>query len=170
MAFSYKPLWCMLTEKGISKTAFREKLGLSTATLAKLSANKPVSSEVLARICEFFGCGLENVVEYVSNMKLFFINISDYILGYDYTIYIDRWPECRIKLQDKHFEYLYKMNKLDFKELIFKLECAANEMNFPNAGIIGTTKIKFDSFNQVITINGSFAVTENLLLWLIQQV
>ena len=167
MAFSYKPLWCMLTEKGISKTVFREKLNLSTATLAKLSADKAVSSEVLARICEFFGCGLNDVVVYVSDIEQFFINISDDILGYGYTIYGDKWPECRIELTKGQFNYIYSMTDVDLKALILTLEKNANEKHFPNVGILGSTRIKFDITRQMMIISGSFAVTEGLLVSII---
>lgn len=170
MAFSYKPLWCMLADKGISKTVFREKLNLSTATLAKLSSDKPVSSEILARICEFFGCRLEDIVVYVSDMEQFFINISEEILGYEYTIYIDKWPECKIQLKKQHFDYLNRLSDIEWKNLIFSAEQLANSKHFPNAGIIGTTKVKMDTREQLLIINGSFAVTEEIMLWIIEHI
>ncbi len=158
----------MLAEKGISKTQFREKLGISTATLAKLSSDKPVSSDVLARICEYFSCGLENVVIYVSDMEQFFINIDDKILGWKYTVYIDKWPECIVRLTKQQFSFCNMLDKSEFQKIIKTFELQANAENIPNAGIIDTTQVRLDPIKETIIINASFAVTEKLILWIIQ--
>jgi len=62
MGFSYKPLWHLLLELDINKTQFREELGLSTATLAKLGKDEYVSMDVLDKICTKYDVGLEKVV------------------------------------------------------------------------------------------------------------
>lgn len=54
MPFSYKPLWKILLEHDLSKTEFRELLGLSTATLAKLGKGEYVALEVIDKICTYF--------------------------------------------------------------------------------------------------------------------
>ena len=43
MKISYKKLFNMLKERNISKTALKEAIDLSSATLAKLSKNEPIS-------------------------------------------------------------------------------------------------------------------------------
>lgn len=170
MGYSYKPLWNLLTEKGITKTAFREKIGISTSTLAKLSANKPVSTEVLAKICEFFGCRLENIAEYASDMELFMIGIEQAILGWNYTIYIDRWPECTFKLTQNQMQFLAQVSEKHLlQEIIFKCEQKANFEHQPNGGILGATKLRFDPSETKLIINGSFAVVENFMPWLIEE-
>lgn len=62
MSFSYQNLWNMLERYHMNKTDLRQKLGLSTATLAKLSANQPVALEVLDKICEELGCSIGDVL------------------------------------------------------------------------------------------------------------
>ncbi len=63
LSVSYKPLWHRLVSDGLSKTEFREKVGISTPTLAKLGKNEYVSMEIIDKICQYFGCRIEDVVE-----------------------------------------------------------------------------------------------------------
>jgi DNA-binding Xre family transcriptional regulator len=51
MGFSYNLLWKLLIDKGMNKTELRKRTGIGTGTLAKLSANKYVSLEVIEKIC-----------------------------------------------------------------------------------------------------------------------
>lgn len=64
MSFSYKPLWKLLVDKSISKTEMRLKLGLSPATIAKMSKNEYVSLEVLDRICCHFEVQPNEIIEW----------------------------------------------------------------------------------------------------------
>lgn len=64
MAFSFKPLWHLLLEKDMTKTEFREALGLSTSTLAKLGKDEYVALEVLDKICNHFGVPVEQIIEH----------------------------------------------------------------------------------------------------------
>lgn len=56
MNISYDKLFKKLKEKEISKTELRKNLKISTATLAKLSKNEPVSMKVIEDICNFLSC------------------------------------------------------------------------------------------------------------------
>lgn len=67
MPFSYKPLWKLLVEHELTKTEFREKLGLSTATLAKLGKDEYVSLEVIDKICTHFGVQPQEIMEHKKN-------------------------------------------------------------------------------------------------------
>jgi DNA-binding Xre family transcriptional regulator len=42
---------------------------MTTATVAKLSKGERVSLEVLERICAYFNCRIEDVIEYVPEEK-----------------------------------------------------------------------------------------------------
>lgn len=64
MAFTYKPLWKLLIDKGMSKTEFREAVDISTATLANMGKDKYVSMEVLDRICSHFEVQISDVIEH----------------------------------------------------------------------------------------------------------
>lgn len=56
MGVCYDKLFKLLIDKNLKKTEFAKKVGISQATLAKLSANKYVSMEVIVRICRYFDC------------------------------------------------------------------------------------------------------------------
>lgn len=77
-----------------------------------------------------------------------------------YTVYNDRWPQCWFKLYPQQIE---KYKRLDKKTILFKCEHQANIENFPNAGIIDTTRIQLNPSTSVLSIEGSFAVTEKFI-------
>ena len=62
--FSYKPLLKLLVDKNMTKTQLREQLGISMATLAKISKNEYISMKVLDDICNLLNCKIEDVVEH----------------------------------------------------------------------------------------------------------
>lgn len=62
--FSYKPLLKLLIDKNMTKTQFREQLGISMATLAKISKNEYISMKVLDDICSLLNCKIEDIVEH----------------------------------------------------------------------------------------------------------
>ena len=62
--FNYKPLLKLLIDKGITKTQLREQLGISMATLAKISKNEYISMKVLDDICSLLNCKIEDVIEH----------------------------------------------------------------------------------------------------------
>ena len=70
MSLSYKPLWDMLEEKGISKMEFAKSVGISNATLAKLGKDEPISLTTVDKICNEYDCDIENVVKYISSIKV----------------------------------------------------------------------------------------------------
>jgi DNA (cytosine-5)-methyltransferase 1 len=63
MAISYKPLWHLLLEKEMKKMEFRDVVGISNGTLARLGKNDPVSLDVIEKICITLGCNIEDVVQ-----------------------------------------------------------------------------------------------------------
>lgn len=63
MAISYHKLWRTLGEKNLKKTDLIERVGLSSSTIAKLSQNKTVTTDVLDRIGLALDCGIEDILE-----------------------------------------------------------------------------------------------------------
>lgn len=63
MATNYRRLWKLLIDLNMNKTDLRQKAGLSSSTVAKLSQNKTVQSDVLDRICQALNCNIEDVLE-----------------------------------------------------------------------------------------------------------
>ena len=62
--FNYKPLLKLLIDKGMTKTQLREQLGISMATLAKISKDEYISMKVLNDICSLLNCKIEDVIEH----------------------------------------------------------------------------------------------------------
>lgn len=60
----YYKLFDLLNRKGISKGQFTELLGVSSATVAKLSNNKPINMTVVNGICATLSCQPGDLMEY----------------------------------------------------------------------------------------------------------
>ena len=65
MKISYKKLWILLAEKGLSKAEFRDALEFSTGTMTKLNKGEEVSLATLLRICEYFKCNIGDICDAV---------------------------------------------------------------------------------------------------------
>ncbi|MEI3162887.1 MAG: Fic family protein [Lachnospirales bacterium] len=63
MKVSYKKLFNILNNRGISKTALGNALNLSSATLAKLSKNEQISMSTLILICNYLNCQPGDIME-----------------------------------------------------------------------------------------------------------
>ncbi len=66
MAVSYNKLWKVLIDKSLNKTEFRDMVGISNGTLAKLSKNEYVALIILEKICLSLNCNIEDIVEFKS--------------------------------------------------------------------------------------------------------
>lgn len=64
---SYKPMEITLIKRDRTRTHLREELGISPSTLAKMSKGDYVALSVIARICEYLDCRIEEVVEFVED-------------------------------------------------------------------------------------------------------
>ncbi len=59
---NYNKLWKRLIDENLKKTDLAKAVGISSATLAKMSANETVSLETLVKICNLFKCELSDIV------------------------------------------------------------------------------------------------------------
>ena len=66
MVVSYKPLWHLLVDKNMNKADLKRATGISSSTLANMTAGKNVSVDVLLKICEKLQCNFADIVEAVS--------------------------------------------------------------------------------------------------------
>ena len=64
MAISYNKLWKLLIDKNMNKTELRDKVRMSSTTLAKLSKNEPVSTNILEKICAELECDVGDIMEF----------------------------------------------------------------------------------------------------------
>lgn len=60
---SYNPLWVTLINKNMKKTDLISLLGLSSATVSKMSKGEYVSLNVIEKICLTLDCNIEDIVE-----------------------------------------------------------------------------------------------------------
>ena len=63
MNISYKKLWKLLIDRDMTKMNLREAIGVSTATLAKMSKDESVSMDVLLRICKVLDCNIGDIMD-----------------------------------------------------------------------------------------------------------
>jgi len=63
MAISYIKLWKLLLDNKMKKTDLITVANINPNTLARLSKDKPVSMEVMARICKALSCDIGDLME-----------------------------------------------------------------------------------------------------------
>ena len=65
MKLSYKKLWVKLVELDMKKTEFAKKVGISSASVAKLGKGSNITTDVLVQICEYLKCDIADIAEIV---------------------------------------------------------------------------------------------------------
>ncbi len=65
MAIKYYKLFDIMQRKEITKSQLAESVGISSATMAKLSANKPVNLNIINRLCEALKVQPGDILEYI---------------------------------------------------------------------------------------------------------
>ena len=69
MDVCYNKLFMLLIDKGLKKSEFAKQAGISAPTLAKLGKNETVSMEVIIRICRFFDCKMDDILDVLPETK-----------------------------------------------------------------------------------------------------
>lgn len=64
MSFSYKPLWKLLIDKEMTKKALMQATGISKSTMDKMGRGEQVSMEIIDRLCNYFECDIEDIIEH----------------------------------------------------------------------------------------------------------
>lgn len=67
MSFSYKPLWKLLIDKDMPKKQLMKVTGISKSTMDKMGRSEQVSLDIIDRICSYFHCDINDVIEHVNN-------------------------------------------------------------------------------------------------------
>ena len=70
MAASYKKLWKLLIDRDMKKKDLRALTGLSSSTIAKMTKNETVSTDVLVKICGVLGCDVGDIMEVVPRTNI----------------------------------------------------------------------------------------------------
>ena len=66
MGMKYYKLFDLLNRRSITKTKMRIDLGMSTKTLAKISAHEPLSMEIIEKICAYLDVQPGDIMEYIN--------------------------------------------------------------------------------------------------------
>ena len=69
MAANYNKLWKILIDRNIRKEDLRVAAGITTTAMAKLGKNETVHMDILLKICNALNCGLDDILEIVSEDK-----------------------------------------------------------------------------------------------------
>lgn len=64
MKMSYNKLWKLLIDKQMKKSDLR-KGGINSSSLAKLTKDENVTTEVLSKICQELKCDVADIMEFV---------------------------------------------------------------------------------------------------------
>ena len=64
MPFIYDRLWKLLIDNQMKKTDLINNVDITPTTLSKLSKNQSVSMLTLDKLCSFFSCNIEDIVEH----------------------------------------------------------------------------------------------------------
>lgn len=68
----YTKLWLLLEKRGMKRTDLKEIM--SSATLAKLGKNEPVSSNIIEKICDFLKCQPGDIMENITKEDIQKVN------------------------------------------------------------------------------------------------
>ncbi|HEM3655544.1 TPA: helix-turn-helix domain-containing protein [Streptococcus suis] len=63
MKFSYNKLWKLLIDKVWTKSELRQKVGISSSTIAKLGKGENVTTDILIKICIALNRRIEAIIE-----------------------------------------------------------------------------------------------------------
>lgn len=69
MDVSYNKLFKLLIDKELKKIEFAKEIGISANTLAKLSRNELVSMEIIVRICRYFECTVDDILDILPDKR-----------------------------------------------------------------------------------------------------
>ena len=69
MEVSYKKLWKLLIDKDMKKRDLCAKAGISSASVTKMGKGGHVTTEVLLKICTALDCGVDDIMEVVSDKQ-----------------------------------------------------------------------------------------------------
>jgi len=64
MAISYKKLWKLLIDKGITPAELRKAANIAPNTMTKLRRDEPVNLAILERICFVLKCDFGDIIQY----------------------------------------------------------------------------------------------------------
>lgn len=70
MKMSYNKLWKLLIDKKMKKSDLRKNAKISSSTLAKLTNDENVTTDILVKICNELKCDVSDIMEFVPDDKV----------------------------------------------------------------------------------------------------
>ena len=67
MAVSYKKLFHILIDRGITNTQLQKMAGYSANITTRLKNDTYVSLESIEKICRVLGCGVDDILDFISD-------------------------------------------------------------------------------------------------------
>lgn len=64
MSISYKKLFHLMIDKGVSNSELMEKAQISANIIPRMKRNGYISLETAEKICRAMGCGIEDIIEF----------------------------------------------------------------------------------------------------------
>ena len=65
MAVTYKKLFHLLIDKGMTNAELMEKAGFSANIITRLKINNYVSLDSIEKICKVLNCGVDDILEFL---------------------------------------------------------------------------------------------------------
>ena len=65
MRISYEKLWEMMKKNKMRKSELASAAEISSYSMTKLNNNKPVTFEIMMRLCKVFHCDIGDLVEII---------------------------------------------------------------------------------------------------------
>ena len=65
MAVTYKKLFHLLIDKGMTNAELMEKAGFSANIITRLKRNNDVSLDSIEKICKVLNCGVDDILEFL---------------------------------------------------------------------------------------------------------
>ncbi len=69
MAVSYKRLFHLMIEKGMTNAQLQQKAGFSANIITRLKRNGYISLESIESICHVMNCGVDDILEFIPEEK-----------------------------------------------------------------------------------------------------
>ena len=69
MAVSYKKLFHLMIEKGMTNAQLQQKAGFSANIITRLKRNGYISLESIESICHVMRCGVDDILEFIPEEK-----------------------------------------------------------------------------------------------------
>lgn len=73
MAVSYKKLFHLMIDKGMTNAELMEKGGFSANIITRLKRNNYVALDSIERICLALECGVDDILEFIPDEKEGFV-------------------------------------------------------------------------------------------------